>query len=173
VQVGKPGVISRLPARLRRAREERGLSQTAFAGELDVSRTAIQNWESGADLPALSRFARISEVTGKPESWFFVEEEPAEVTGAVAGALHELEMAQARLAVAQEQLRKALAPAQPDRVAEPTPDELAARRAARVQHAYEHLREAQAASQVDLGSEEAEEQSLRALADTFADEDDD
>ena len=77
---------------------------------------------------------------------------------------------------------QALAP-QPDRVAEPaTDDELGVRRAARggtaadaraarVQHAYEHLREAQAASQVEPGTEEAEEQSLRALAETFGDDD--
>jgi len=71
MDMGKPGVSRWLPSKIRAAREERGLSQTAFAAELDVSRTAVQNWESGGDFPAISRIARIAEVTGKPEEWFF------------------------------------------------------------------------------------------------------
>ncbi len=71
MNMGKPGISRLLPSKIRAAREERGLSQTAFAAALDVSRTAVQNWESGADFPAISRIERIAEVTGKPEEWFF------------------------------------------------------------------------------------------------------
>jgi len=41
-----------LPGLVRAAREVAGLSQTAFARELNVSTQAVQNWEAGRRRPA-------------------------------------------------------------------------------------------------------------------------
>lgn len=64
-----------LGARIRQLRKERGLSQEALAGALEVSRQAVTKWEDGSSLPstanlfALSGFfgVPLSTLTGTPE----------------------------------------------------------------------------------------------------------
>lgn len=65
-----------LGARIRQLRKERGLSQEALAGALEVSRQAVTKWEDGSSLPstanlfALSGFfgVPLSDLTGTPET---------------------------------------------------------------------------------------------------------
>jgi transcriptional regulator with XRE-family HTH domain len=47
------------------------MSQGKLARALGVSDRAVQNWEQGRRLPRLDSIAQLSEVTGKPISWFF------------------------------------------------------------------------------------------------------
>lgn len=64
-----------LGARIRQLRKERGLSQEALAGALEISRQAVTKWEDGSSLPstanlfALSGFfgVPLSALTGTPE----------------------------------------------------------------------------------------------------------
>jgi transcriptional regulator with XRE-family HTH domain len=48
-------------ANLRKAREMRNKSQTAFAEELCIDRTRYNNWETGKSEPNLNMLARLSE----------------------------------------------------------------------------------------------------------------
>lgn len=55
---------SRFGSRLKILREERGLSQAAFANELGVSQSAVGNWESGSRQPKLDIIEQISDYFG-------------------------------------------------------------------------------------------------------------
>lgn len=65
-------MTSQLPAKLRQARLEAGLSREKLAGELDVSYATIARLEAGrTQRISTDMVARIAELTGKPIVWFF------------------------------------------------------------------------------------------------------
>lgn len=57
-------------ARLREARESRGLRPEAVAAELDVSRDTIDRFEAGASNPSALQVWKVAVLTGYPFSWF-------------------------------------------------------------------------------------------------------
>lgn len=56
-----------LPARLRRLRQERGLSRAALSVLMGVSRPSIWAWESGKTVPRRSNFATLADALGISE----------------------------------------------------------------------------------------------------------
>lgn len=65
-----------LPERLVAARKDKGLSHEKLARLVGVSRPAVSAWESGASEPSGKHLLRLSQVLGKPASYFYGEEEP-------------------------------------------------------------------------------------------------
>jgi transcriptional regulator with XRE-family HTH domain len=62
--------MSRLAARIRKARQGTGLSQQQLAGLLGISRGAVANWESASGvLPASERLQRIALATKVSFEW--------------------------------------------------------------------------------------------------------
>ena len=59
------------PARLVKAREEKGLSQGRLARLLKVSQPAVSAWESGESEPSGKHLVRLAQVLGKPERYFY------------------------------------------------------------------------------------------------------
>ncbi|MBF2097482.1 MAG: helix-turn-helix transcriptional regulator [Gloeomargaritaceae cyanobacterium C42_A2020_066] len=56
----------RVGSRIREARLAAGLTQSALAELLGVSRTSVINWEMGRALPSFSHLVRLREVLGLP-----------------------------------------------------------------------------------------------------------
>ncbi len=61
------------PERIRRAREEAGLSQPALAKRIGKSADTVRGYEKGRIQPPGDVVDRISEATGKPKAWFIDE----------------------------------------------------------------------------------------------------
>src|SRR5262245_28004959 len=51
---------------IREARERKGLSQSALAKALDVSRQAVNTWEIGSNFPSVKRWSELIRVLGLP-----------------------------------------------------------------------------------------------------------
>ena len=66
-----------IPARLKKAREEMGLTQEAFARALGLSSEFISLLEAGKRAPSLNTLARISAYFNRDASFFLGEKEPA------------------------------------------------------------------------------------------------
>jgi Zn-dependent peptidase ImmA (M78 family) len=66
-----------IPARLKRAREEMGLTQEGFARALGLSSEFISLLEAGKRAPSLNTLARISAHFNRDASFFLGEKEPA------------------------------------------------------------------------------------------------
>ena len=52
---------------------ELGWNQSRLAKEIGVSAQAVQLWAKGSSRPNGPNLTRLSEVTGKPEAWFFTD----------------------------------------------------------------------------------------------------
>lgn len=52
-------------------RKEKGLTQSAVAEKLDVSRQAISRWESGVALPSTDNLKSLSALYGVPVDYLF------------------------------------------------------------------------------------------------------
>lgn len=65
----------RLADLLRRAREDKGLSQEEVASKLDIPRPAISQFENGNRRVTALELARLAKLYGRPLS-FFAQEEP-------------------------------------------------------------------------------------------------
>lgn len=50
---------------------EKGWNKSQLARELGVSVQAVQHWAKGGSRPSGQNLTKLSEVTGKPEFWFF------------------------------------------------------------------------------------------------------
>jgi transcriptional regulator with XRE-family HTH domain len=61
--------------RIKQVLYELGWNQSRLAKEIGVSAQAVQLWAKGASRPNGPNLTRLSEATGKPEAWFFSEEE--------------------------------------------------------------------------------------------------
>ncbi|EGT4353466.1 helix-turn-helix domain-containing protein [Cronobacter sakazakii] len=61
--------------RIKQVLYELGWNQSQLAKEIGVSAQAVQLWAKGASRPNGPNLTRLSEATGKPEAWFFSEEE--------------------------------------------------------------------------------------------------
>lgn len=63
-------------------RKKKGLSQEAFAEQLDVSRQAVSKWESGSTFPEIDKIVRMSEMFGVTTDYLLKDtpEEAEEVT---------------------------------------------------------------------------------------------
>lgn len=55
------------------ARVNAKLTQRELAEKLEVSQTTINNWENGVSEPSLSQLRKISELSGIPMDFLFVE----------------------------------------------------------------------------------------------------
>lgn len=66
-----------LPARLKKAREDAGLTQEAFARSLGLSSEFISLLESGKRTPSLDTLARIAARLNREPAFFLSEKEPA------------------------------------------------------------------------------------------------
>lgn len=64
-------------ARIKEARELLGLSQTALADELGAGERTVQAWERNERTPRLKALLRLSELSGRPVSWFYEFEQEA------------------------------------------------------------------------------------------------
>ncbi len=86
--------------RIRRKREERGLSVRALARLVDVAPSYISQVERGLTTPSIPKLRQISEVLQVPVFWLFVEDEEPRVVVrrehrrrlALAGSDHEYEL---------------------------------------------------------------------------------
>ncbi|CDL00983.1 putative transcriptional regulator, XRE family [Magnetospirillum gryphiswaldense MSR-1 v2] len=65
-----------LGARLRAARERRGMSQQAVADTLGLPRTAVTNMETGNRTVSTLELGRLSEIYGQPAAFLLGEDEP-------------------------------------------------------------------------------------------------
>ena len=61
-------------ARLKRARQEAGLSQEQLGERLQLAERTIRHYEAGTKEPSLRRLPSIARVVHKPVGWFFEEE---------------------------------------------------------------------------------------------------
>jgi transcriptional regulator with XRE-family HTH domain len=68
-----------LGARLRKAREDAGLSQSAIAKELGITRNAVSLWESDDNAPTTDKIGRIAVLTGASVEYLLSGREPKSV----------------------------------------------------------------------------------------------
>lgn len=74
----RPGTPGFVGARLREAREARGLTATALAELLGLTRQAVSQYENGVQTPAPQVMRRIAELTRLPAHFFLAPLAPAE-----------------------------------------------------------------------------------------------
>jgi transcriptional regulator with XRE-family HTH domain len=60
--VSKPTPLAR---RIKKFREDAGLTQVQLAHEMDVSPPSVNNWESGITAPTVDKIPRLAKVLGK------------------------------------------------------------------------------------------------------------
>jgi transcriptional regulator with XRE-family HTH domain len=60
----------RLGARIKQARETRGMTRLELAGHLGLTRSSIGLWENGANQPTLENLSRIADALSVPIEWF-------------------------------------------------------------------------------------------------------
>lgn len=65
------------PERLTEARQSRGLTKAELAKALGVSKSTVTQWEKGLTAPRGSHLTLLAQVLGKPERWFYGQEEVA------------------------------------------------------------------------------------------------
>lgn len=65
-----------LEERIREARRILGCSQERLGELLDVEKRQVGRWESGSSYPRIQTLEKLSELTGKPVTWFFDELSP-------------------------------------------------------------------------------------------------
>lgn len=58
-----------LGARIRQAREAKGLSQAGVARAFKLTREAVSQWESGDTAPTLDRFEELADLLGVSGEW--------------------------------------------------------------------------------------------------------
>ena len=61
---------SRLGARIKQARETRGMTRLELAGHLGLTRSSIGLWECGSNMPTLENLSRIAAALSMPVEWF-------------------------------------------------------------------------------------------------------
>ena len=69
-------------ARIRQARERKGLSQEALAELLNVTKGLVSQYETGLTSPPSKRFSQLAEVLGVSADWLLTGGEPEEQTKA-------------------------------------------------------------------------------------------
>jgi transcriptional regulator with XRE-family HTH domain len=84
-------------ARIKRAREEKGLRQEDLADLINVSTRTIQGYEAG-ETSQYRRLKAIGEVTGRPVEWFLHGDRPEDVEATTVAELR-AEVAAVRLLV--------------------------------------------------------------------------
>lgn len=71
-----------LGVRIKEAREAAGLSQQALGDKLEVSRSAVAQWESGANAPTMDKVQAIAIALNRPAGWLLDGIEPSNVAPA-------------------------------------------------------------------------------------------
>jgi transcriptional regulator with XRE-family HTH domain len=94
----------RVGSRVRMARIEASMSQEKLAGGLGLTFQQVQKYEKGTNRIGSSRLQQISQIVGKPVSWFFDEKNTANQASAdlctrLLTAPGGLELAQSYLAI--------------------------------------------------------------------------
>ncbi|MDU8004081.1 MAG: helix-turn-helix domain-containing protein [Klebsiella sp.] len=71
-------------SKLRQLLFEMGWNKSELARKLEVSAQTVHQWEKGITRPSGKNLTKLSEVSGKPEHWFFQEsdDKQSEVTDA-------------------------------------------------------------------------------------------
>jgi len=96
VQGSRGGTVISLAARLKAKREERGISQSQAARELEVARTAYRLWELEAARPAPDRWRLVARWLGVTMTTFLLSEglinDVEAMSTDVAGARYEAAM---------------------------------------------------------------------------------
>src|SRR5579883_1129230 len=78
-------------ARIKYAREQRGLSQTALAKSLRISTGAVGQWETGRVRPSHSRIDTLASILGVTPDWLAGEApEPADAPSPHLEVAHEV-----------------------------------------------------------------------------------
>ncbi|WP_368750312.1 helix-turn-helix domain-containing protein [Klebsiella aerogenes] len=54
---------------------EKGWNKSQLAREIGISVQAVQHWAKGGSRPSGQNLAKLAEVSGKPEYWFFTSDE--------------------------------------------------------------------------------------------------
>ncbi|MCB4790397.1 MAG: helix-turn-helix domain-containing protein [Elusimicrobia bacterium] len=85
------------------ARKEANIKQNKLSKMLNVSNVTVSRWESGGIKPAIETIRKISEITGKPISYFFGEKQVTEPQASY-GAIKDI----AKLEIAIEAMKKDL-----------------------------------------------------------------
>ncbi len=65
--------------RIQQVMAENGWSKSDLAKKVMLSHTAVQNWAKGRNVASGERLKRLAAVAGKPEHWFFMEEDQESV----------------------------------------------------------------------------------------------
>ncbi|MDO5297736.1 MAG: helix-turn-helix transcriptional regulator [bacterium] len=71
------GVVGR---HIKTARKQLKLKQTEFAPLLGVSVTIVSQWENGSICPEIPKLLQIAQLSNKPLSWFFTEEDNEQIS---------------------------------------------------------------------------------------------
>jgi transcriptional regulator with XRE-family HTH domain len=96
-------------ARIKSARAAKGWKQKHLAAQVSVEPITVSRWERGATTPDFDALALDAEATGKPLSYFHVDEEPATHEPRLAEAVERLEAVAERIASESERIAVALA----------------------------------------------------------------
>jgi transcriptional regulator with XRE-family HTH domain len=84
---------SSMAIRIRRARQRAGLSQGAVAGQLEVNRSAVAQWEKvdGGTTPSVANLARLATVTRVTFEWLATGRGESEIDPRIAGDVQQLD----------------------------------------------------------------------------------
>lgn len=66
------------PEKVRKAREDAGLTQEQLAEQCGVTVNSVGHYEGGRAVPKVDTLERIAAATGKPLAWFFQADDAAE-----------------------------------------------------------------------------------------------
>jgi len=73
---------SRLGARIKQARETRGMTRLELAGHLGLTRSSVGLWENGANQPTLENLSRVADALSVPVEWFVADTAASAVSAA-------------------------------------------------------------------------------------------
>ena len=62
-------------ARIKEAREQLGISQTALADRLDAGERTVQAWERNERIPRMGSMVALATALGRDVSWFYTDTE--------------------------------------------------------------------------------------------------
>jgi transcriptional regulator with XRE-family HTH domain len=82
-----------IAARLREARTDAGLTQTAVAKHLGISRASVSQWEQGppgGSAPTMENLARVAALYKRPIGWFLIEDATEAMRAATSAVPDEL-----------------------------------------------------------------------------------
>jgi transcriptional regulator with XRE-family HTH domain len=99
---------------LRRIRKESDLTQSELAEAIDVSKTSIQNYESGRAWPGIDIIEDLSTVLKTPDHKFFEKDPPPTVESLIEAVMHqeaEIKSLRNKLASIQPEIIEALSKA--------------------------------------------------------------